>query len=495
MNETRFSWLKALPLVFLTALVTSGIQMYHDLHYDFNEGATRFDVLQFLVFLIKNAVLWAAIGLAFHTVKPATIALGVSLFMYFTDFFLNKHYVLEGSVVLTNLHALFFNSEFLPALVFAFICFKKQGLRYFWPVWLFTAITSLLLYGSAYLDRSPYNVLFHYIRLDDLLSLPTGENTRRVLNVLMYIAHPAMQCGTYLVYATCYMAAISKRSWNQLFRIDLSTHYTKPAALSIFYALRFLINLLIVGLFFYPAVILFQKSQIFNGHSLLILILGMAGALTFLVAVTLYYRKFLLEYFSSNQIKISWLYWIINLPVVGMLAFPFVVLFAQAIPEVEERTRFFYYQAQQGQKAGRIMFMMLLLSLIVMFIGEGLNVSYSSWTVWLIDSAILVLYCVSVRGYYFLLGTGWMAMLVYSGILAVAALKGENYFGSASPFTRSNATMWLTSAYTVVQFVVMLPIFHIEVIKTEQTLEVIDETVGEVAEYSDARLSPPNLLS
>jgi hypothetical protein len=56
-------------------------------------------------------------------------------------------------------------------------------------------------------------------------------------------------------------------------------------------------------------------------------------------------------------------------------------------------------------------------------------------------------------------------------------------------------TMWLTSAFTVVQFVVMLPIFHIEVIKTEQTLEVIDETVGEVAEYSNARLPPPNLLS
>jgi hypothetical protein len=495
MNEIRFSWLKTLPLIFLTALVTAGIQMHHDLYYDFNAGATRFDGLRFLVFLIKNAVLWAAIGLAFHKVKPATIAFGVSLVMYFTDFFLNMYYILEGSVVLTNLHALFFNSEFLPALVFAFICFKKQGLRYFWPVWVFATITSLLFFGSAYLDRSPYNVLFRYIRLDDLFRVPTGENTYRVLNVLMYVAHPAMQCGTYILYATCYMAAINKRGWNQLFRIDLSTHYTKPAALSIFYALRFLINLLIVGLFSYPEVILFQKHQrLFNGHSLLIMILGMAGALTFLVAVTLYYRKFLLEYFSSNQIKISWLYWIVNLPVVGMLAFPFVVLFTQATPEVEERTRFFY-EAQQGQKAGRIMFMMLLLSFIGMLIEEGLDVRYSSWTVWLIDSAILVMYCVSVRGYYFLLGTGWMAMLVYSGILAVAALKGENYFGSASPFTRSNVTMWLTSAFTVVQFVVMLPIFHIEVIKTEQTLDEIDETVGEVAEYSNAHLSPPNLLS
>src|SRR5688572_24666625 len=120
MNETRFSWLKVLPLVFLTALVTASIQMYHDLYYDFNAGAIRFDGLRFLVFLIKNAVLWAAIGLAFHTVKPATIAFGVSLVMYFTDFFLKKYYILEGSVVLTNLHALFFNSEFLPALVFAF---------------------------------------------------------------------------------------------------------------------------------------------------------------------------------------------------------------------------------------------------------------------------------------------------------------------------------------------------------------------------------------
>ncbi|SDG63828.1 hypothetical protein [Chitinophaga filiformis] len=497
MTEIRFSWLKVLPLVFLTALVSAGIQMYHNLYYDFNAEATRFDGLQFLVFLIKNAVLWAAMGLAFRTVKPATLAFGVSLIIYFTDFFLNKHHILEGSVVLTNLHALFFNSEFLPALVFAFICFKKQSLRYFWPVWVFAAITSLLFYGSAYLDRSPYNVLFRYIRLNDLFSVPTGENTYRSLNVLMYVAHPAIQCGTYILYATCYMAAINKRSWKQLFRIDLSTHYTKPAALSIFYALRFLINLLIVGLFSYPAVILSQKyqQQLFNGHSLLLMILGMAGALTFLVAVTLYYRKFLLEYFSSNQIKISWLYWIVNLPIVGMLVFPFVVLFAKAIPEVEERTRFFYYEAQLGQKAGSIMFLMLLFNFIGMWIGEGFDVLYSSWIMWLIDSIILVIYCVSVRGYYFFLGTGWMAMLVYSGILAVTALKGENYFDSASPFTRSNATMWLTGAFTVVQFVVMLPIFHIEVIKTEQTPKGIDETVGEVAGYSNARLPPPNLLS
>jgi hypothetical protein len=496
MNETRFSWLKVLPLVFLTALVTAGIQMYHDLYYDFNAGPTRFDGLRFLVFLIKNAVLWAAIGLAFHTVKPATIAFGVSLVMYFTDFFLNKYYILEGSVVFTNLHALFFNSEFLPALVFAFICFKKQGLRYFWPVWVFAVITSLLFFGSAYLDRSPYNVLFRLIRLDDLFRVPTGENTHRVLNVLMYVAHPAMQCGTFILYATCYMAAINKRSWDQLFRIDLSNDYTKPAALSIFYALRFLINLLIVGLFSYPAVFLFQKYQgHFNVHFVFIMILGIAGALAFLVAVTLYYRKFLLEYFSSNQIKISWLYWIVNLPVVGMLAFPFVVLSAQTIPKVEDRTRFFYYEAQQEQKEGRIMFMMLLLSFIGMLIGEGFDVLYSSWTVWLIDSAILVMYCVSVRGYYFLMGTGWVAMLVYYGIFAVSALKGENYLDTASPFTRNNAPMWLTSAFTVVQFVVMLPIFHIEVIKTEQTVEVIDETEGEVAEHSNARLLPPNLLS
>lgn len=489
MNETRFSWLKILPLVFLTALVTASIQMYHDLHYDVNAGATQFDGLRFLVFFIKNAVLWAAIGLAFHTVKPAAITFCVSLVMYFADFFLNKYYILEGSVVLTNLHALFFNSEFLPALVFAFICFKKQGLRYFWPVWVFAIITSLLYFGSAYLDRSPYNILFRYIRLDDLFRVPTGENTYRVLNVLMYVAHPAMQCGTYILYATCYMAAINKRNWKQLFRIDLSTHYTKPAALGIFYALRFLINLLIVGLFSYPAVFLFQKD-----HSV-IMFLGIAGALAFLVAVTLYYRKFLLEYFSSNQIKISWLYWIVNLPVVGLLAFPFVVMFAKTILKVEDRTRFFYYEAQQEQKGGSIMFIMLLLSFIGMLIGEGFDVLYSSWTVWLIDSAILVLYCVSVRGYYFLLGTGWVAMLVYSGILVVSALKGENYFGSASPFTSSNAPMWLTSAFTVVQFVVMLPIFHIEVIKTEQTPEVIDENVGEVAEYSNAGLLPPNLLS
>jgi len=55
-----------LPLVFLTALVTAGIQMYHDLYYDFNAGPTRFDGLRFMMtsllnrFLLSDNAQWFA---------------------------------------------------------------------------------------------------------------------------------------------------------------------------------------------------------------------------------------------------------------------------------------------------------------------------------------------------------------------------------------------------------------------------------------------------
>jgi hypothetical protein len=482
MNESRFSYLKLLPLVLLVSLFTAGIQIYHDLHYDDATDNSRFDWLLLLIFLIRNATLWTALAMAFRTIKASAIAFGVAVIMYFIDLFLIKNN-LQGSAVVMNLQSLLFNTTFLPAIVFALICFKKQGLRHFWPVWLFAVTTLLLSVGSIYLELSPYNMWYRFVHVDDILRVPTGEHSYRTVNLLFQVAHPAILCFTYILYAECYLAATHKLNWRSFFRIDLSTRYTKPAALSIFYTFRILINLLVVGLFTYPSAFLFPGDAAFlKGQPAIAMVPGIAGALALLVTGTLYYRKFLVEYFISSGRKISWLFWIVNFPILGMLVFPLVVLSFKTIPAVEDRTRFFFKEAPHNQQPGMIMILTLFLSLIGMGFAEMADVSSTStWAFWVIDVLIFILYCVSVRAYKVIVGSAFVGILLFYGWLTVEALARGNYVQNSAIYNRHNIAMLLISAFTIVQYTVLLPIYHIEIIKTEQEPNTVDEFAYEVA--------------
>ncbi len=66
-----------------------------------------------------------------------------------------------------------------------------------------------------------------------------------------------------IIIGECYAAATANKKWKQLFHIDLSTQYTGAGALTLFYTLRVLINVLVIGLFTFPIAHFFEKNRIF----------------------------------------------------------------------------------------------------------------------------------------------------------------------------------------------------------------------------------------
>jgi hypothetical protein len=498
MNDIRSSYVKVLPLVFLAGLLIAALKIYIDYHYGGEQMPDLVFLPDLLLNTIKNGLLWAGVGLAFKRMKEAALAFGVSLLMIAADLYLYKinTSILKESVVLSNLYAFLFNVTFLPSLVFGLVCFKKSGLRYFLPLWLLTYAILMMFVGSVYLDMSPYNTWYRMLRIEHAFKVYTGEHSYRVLNLLSYLYNLAAVCITFIIIGECFTAAANKKKLNNLFRVDLSTRYTRTSTLSLFYALRLIINLLVIGLYAYPLAYTFESGRIYyRGQSLLTLCLVMATGLTCLAAVALYYRRFLIEYFISIPKKINWLFWIVNIPVVGMLVFPFVALFSGANKTVEERTLFFFNDAMYYQKPYKILMAMLVMSLLSMWLTQSMRAgSDAYWVLWLVNLALLIWYATSISGYYVVLGAAGVMQLIYWSLILIEkqSYKGHelNFGYSESPFYQFSISLWLISSFNVVQYVVLLPVFHLNTMKVNGETSNNMNEIGEICKRSTGSHKP-----
>jgi hypothetical protein len=482
MNESRSSYVKVLPLVFLVALLVVGLQIYRDSQYTTDKPADQLLPYDWFISIIKHATIWMAIGYAFRQMKAAAIALGTTVLMLVADHFLYKNEVFSTSYILNSLYPLLFNVSFLPALVFGLICFKKQSLRYFLPVWLCSQAITIIFIGSCYLDASPYNSWYRFLRIEELFWVRTGSHSYRALSILSYTFDIASMTGMFVMTGECYAAATAHKKWKGVFHIDLTNNYTKAGAISLFFALRLLINLLVIGFFTYHFAHFSESGRIyFRNQSLFTFILTTICGLALLAAIVLYYRRFMVEYFIASRQKIQWLFWIVNMPVIGMLVFPFVVLSANNKPE--DRTRFFFNNAMYNRQPYVIMIVMLLISLIGTIFGRSMdrhNDFY--WLLWLVEAALFIWYVASLTGYYVFLGFGVLGLIIFSSQAAIEAQTlsrmRDTYnavYGSrsVSRFIDHSINLWLITAFQVVQYVVLLPMFHLDKLKIIQREETV----------------------
>jgi hypothetical protein len=479
MNESRSSYVKIMPLVFLTGLLVAGLWVFRDYQYDFKKPVTQLWYLDWLIAILKNTAIWLSIGLAFRQMKAAAIALGITLLLTLTDHFFYKFDVAKTSIVLSAVYTLLFNISFLPAMVFGFLCFNKQGLRYFVPMWLFASVTTIMFVGGFYLDASPYNVWYRFLRVDRLLRTSTGEHSYRVLQFLSYFFHIAVMPLTVIAVGECYAAATAGKKWKSLFHIDLSNNYTKPGAIALFYTLRLVINLLVIGMFTFPFAHFFESGRVYyRGQSWFSFILTMISGVALLAGIVLFYRRFMVEYFISHHRKIQWLFWLVNIPIAGLLVFPFVALnFGTAKPE-EARTRFYFNNAMYNVQPYKIMGVMLGLSVISSWAGRSMG-SYNDiyWLLWLVEITLFIWYVAAVTGYYVILGAAVIGSIIFFSKMAIElqAIKGmKNAYGvygyrSPSGFFDHGMTLWYVAGFNVVQYVIFLPMFHLNEMKTVQS--------------------------
>jgi hypothetical protein len=478
MNESRNSYVKIFPLVFLAGLLIAGMWVVRDYYYDYDKPDNQLWFVDWPVSIFKNAVIWLALGFAFRQMKAAAFALGAALLLLVADHFVYKYDIAKSSVVFMNLYSFLFNMNFLPALVFGIICFKKQSLRYFLPLWLLSYAATMMYVGSVYLDASPYNGWYRLFHVERLLEVRTGEHSFRTLQLFSYFFNIAVIPLTVIITGECYAAATAGKKWKGLFHIDLSNNYSKPAAIALFYTLRLTINLLVIGMFTFPLAHFLEKSRIYyRGQSWFTFILIMISGLALLAGAALYYRRFMVEYFISHGRKIQWMFWLVNIPVIGLLVFPFVALANSTAKPLESKTRFYFNNAMYNVQPYGIMGVMLAISLISSWAGRSMGTYNNTyWLLWLVEVALFIWYVASVTGYHVILGGAVIGGIIFFSRMAMElqAIKGmKNAYGIwgyqlPSGFFDNGMAMWYLAGFSLVQYVIMLPMFHLHAIKTVQ---------------------------
>jgi hypothetical protein len=450
MNKSRTSYLKVLPLVFLLALLLTCLLLYREYHQPVIKEP--YNIFEWLIGVIQISGIWLAVGLAFRQWKATVIALGVAIVIMVTSYFLYKSGLLKSSPVIAKyLYGLLLNSLFTPAVVFGLLCFRKQGLLYFLPFWLLGSAFSMLSVGCYYLETSPYNNWYFLFHLDRFLEVPSGAHSFHSINLFKYTVSLAEMTCTFIMFGEAYTAALDGK---QLLRINLSTNYTKAGTMALFFSTRLLINIMVVGLFTFPLAYFIPAGRIyFDGMSPLSFILSMISGLALLVVAVLYYRKFLIEYFIAQQQKTQWLFWMVNIPIFGMLIFPFAVLAFNKKTSEEERTLFFYNDAIYNDRPWWIIVLIVVIGFLKLGISPRYEVDEIHWLMWAFELCLLIWYAAGISGYYAILSLGAITYIIYFTQVSEA---------------REMLTTWYTAAFNIVNLVILLPVFHLDYFKAVQ---------------------------
>lgn len=471
MNDLRASYTRFLPLVLLGAFISTVLHVYHDVIFDPQKGINQLLYLSALIVTTKYVPLWLAVGLAFRQMKEAMIALGVALLLFIIDTIMIRIDTIGNSTLYSDVSRLLNNVTFVPGLTFGMLCLKKRSLPYFLPLGLLAYGFSIAFTGSCFLDTSPYNIWYKLLRVQNLTRIQTGENTYLGLNLFFYAFNIFGPCILYILVGESYNAAAGTKKLKDLFKVNLAINYTKAGAITLFIGLRLFINMLVIGIFIFPTAYFFGRVRMYIGNvSAFSSILIFIGALALLAAVVLYYRKFLVEYFIGNQQKIDRLFWFVNVPIIGLLIFPFVAHAQRAIPTQEERTHFFYNDALNNGDPYGVMGIMIGLSLLSMLILQFVNGSggNSAWVFWIVELCLFIWYVAAISGYYVILGLGACSF----AILLLRLFYEYITKGPASVYGSSryiqNQSLWYITAFTVLQYVILLPVFHLHFIKIEQ---------------------------
>jgi hypothetical protein len=448
MNDIRSSYVKVLPLIFLTGLLSAGLHVYHDFRFEY-PPSYPLDTLELLNDALKYSLLWTIIGKAFKKKKEALIAFGAAIVLFIIDYFLKSS--MSHNALYNFLHTLLSNYTFIPALVFGWLCFKTRGLSYFLPAALLVYAPRILGYGSGHLTNLPYNRWYAAANIDDYFTLHNADGHLWQFNIPYYLLELAAVCLTFVLICECYNTAASQKKWKELFQFDFSTRYTKRSGLVLFYSFRLAINILMAGLFSYPL-----TNLVYNNPSpVSTLLLNLLSGLGLLVFAVLYYRKFLAEYFISIQKKINWLFWLVNLPIVGLLVFPFIVWSNRLTSTIGERTIFFNNKAL-NQKPYTVLVALLALSLLALAWSPPFNGENALfWVLYCLELGLLALYVAEAWGFYVMLSINGVVYL-YFLITTLWAVLQQNSRNLPYPTDLQQGT------FTVIQYAILLPVFHLK---------------------------------
>ena len=183
------------------------------------------------------------------------------------------------------------------------------------------------------------------------------------------------------------------------------------------------------------------------------IVLAIVCGIALLVFLIRYYRKFLVEYFISRNHQTQWLFWIVNIPIIGMLVFPIVALDLNEKTTEEERTQFFYNKAIYAPRAWWLIGVMALTGFLILGFSPKYMIHETQWLLWAFEVCLLIWLAADISGYY--------AMLVLAFISFIV-------FFSQHPRTDESTITWYVVIFNIINLIILLPVFNLYKMRTIQ---------------------------
>lgn len=438
--ENNKAYLQKIHWVFLLAAGYSLLYVFTSAWMD----RAMFERKSFtLLNIFHISFLFAALGIITSQWKKTLIAWSIGILIIAADFFL----VPDKSIPFVVRFLLLFLS-YTPLVVF-------MGLSFGFTKKLLPAILLIVVANHIQLlgDYSPEGLEDFISRISRMLGY--RRDLEMLFRIISIICRTAVFVFQVILLSELMNYLQGKKQAGKTLLLNLGNEYKKTNSLIVFWVCRVMFIVFIAGtasILKNYAYLFSRKLENFPDKNIL-LYFRYTGIfnLIMIIAAALFYawymRKFLLEYFITYNIRSKFLYWLLLLPVVGLIAF--IIINADAAEQKEYNQKvntIGQFAASSTAAITTLFFTSYTIRLILSFGGEAIYIIYC------IAIVLLFIWIITSKtGYYVSLGLN-MLLLAASIVSVILAKKDGPPIYLLFPFVLAGA----------IQLILIFPIYHFE---------------------------------
>jgi hypothetical protein len=407
-------------------------------------GRAIFEKRSFLLFSIFHiSFLFAALGIITSKWKETLIAGGIGILILVAEFFLlpDKSMSLKVSFLRLLL-------SYIPLFVFMVLSFGfNQKL-----------LPAILLIIAAVHIR----LLADYSQqgLDDFLNkISRIVEYRRKPETLFYIISAICRTAVFVFQIILLFEVMNYLKGNKYagktFLLNLGNEYKKINSLIVFWVCRVMFIVFIAGTASFVknyAYIFGRRLEIFQNKNTLLFFRYM-GIFNLIIIISTalffawYLRKFLLEYFITYNIRSKFLYWLLLLPFIGLIAF--VIINADAAEQKQYNQKvntIGQFAASSAAAVTTLFFIGYTIRLMSSFGGETIYIIYA------VTSILLLIWLMASKA-------GYYVTLSLNVLFMAACIAAMLFVKSDGPPILPLFPFVLAS---MIQMVLIFPIYHFD---------------------------------
>lgn len=414
-------------------LIASGIEILPILLLNFNTqinfGTIYFDIF----FLIPKFLIWIFIGYTLNKVREASISglIFVSL-LFATKYFPSLH---------SNTFEVF--PYIIPLAIFAIQTLEKRSQQI-----KFLVIGLIIQKGILLLNYPPYQILDNLFRFSNRFVQEFDQNVHLITGVLITISSVGL-AGILLVFAHKWISNPYKIKINQLSLHNVLSYKKLSLFVIIYYSAILLLSLSFI------AIIADLSTQIINQNFQIIEFISKIFELLFSLIVFSFicwqYRKVTIEYYLASEKKLSWNYFLAQIPIINLFIWEYNLLFFNPKTQHDRNA---IARILNKDNFSLILILLFLICAKLIFVIKTPSVQAEDVILASIEIFVFLFYIYTKYGMYIIIAIEFMMLI---GIFIATTIQYEI----------SENLLSFYAFYSIARLFIIYPIFHGNQFKVE----------------------------